>query len=346
MTMTTTLPATQIVPRFAGGERIETWERPVTAPGAGELLLAVHANALCGTDRGQLSAGSSVTPGHEAAGEVVAAGTGTATAPGTEGVVYLMDFCGACGSCTAGATNRCVAKRADMGFTHDGGYGRYELVHETNFFAVGADLPAAEATLLLDVMGTTAHAVRRAQAIQPQIESVAIAGAGPVGLGMVAMARLLLGPEATVVIADLVRYRLDLAERLGARAVQLPGDSLGVALAAAGIDQGVDLAVDTSGRGTARRMLLDVVGRGGALVCVGHGEGLDLNVSADLIRPERAILGSEYFRFDGLAQSLALLRANRSYLTQIITHRFRIDELGEAFRVFLGGNSGKVVVVQ
>ena len=69
-------------------------------------------------------------------------------------------------------------------------------------------------------------------------------------------------------------------------------------------------------------------------------------MTADLIAPERAILGSEYFRYDGLAANLELLMANRSYLGQIITHRFRIDELEEAYRVFLGGDSGKVVVTQ
>ena len=342
----TTLPIIQRVPRFVGDGRIERWERPVPAPGPGELLLAIRANALCGTDRAQLSSGSAVTPGHEAAGEVVAAGAGTTTAPGTAGVVYLMDFCGACGSCITGATNRCSAKRADMGFTHDGGFGRYELVHETNFFPVGHELRADEATLLLDVMGTTAHALHRARVIQPRIESVAIAGAGPVGLGMVAIARLLLGPDVPVFIADVVPYRLELAGRLGARGIRMPNDSLTGALAGAGLLDGVDVAIDTSGRGSARRMLLDAVGRGGALVCVGHGEGLELQVTADLIAPERAILGSEYFRYDGLASNLELLIANRSYLGQIITHRFGIDELEEAYQVFLGGDSGKVVVTQ
>lgn len=335
MTSVATIPSVQTVPRFAGEGRFERWERPVIPPDEGQLLLAVRANALCGTDRAQLSAGSDVTPGHEAAGEVVVAGPGTSTPPGTLGVVYLMDFCGACRLCAEGATNRCIAKRADMGFTHDGGYGRYELVHESNFFPVGTDIAADEATLLLDVMGTTAHALGRARAIRPRIESVAIAGAGPVGLGMVAMTRLLLGPDVSILIGDVLPYRLELADRLGATPVRL----------ADGFPE-VDVAVDTAGRGSARRMLLDALGRGGVLVCVGHGEGLELTVSDDLIAPERAILGSEYFRYDELAPNLELLRANRSYLGQIITHRFGIDDLEEAYRVFLGGDSGKVVVTQ
>jgi len=177
--------------------------------------------------------------------------------------------------------------------------------------------------------------LRRAQAVRPRIESLAIAGAGPVGLGMVAMARLTLGPDVPIVIADVVPYRLELAEHLGARAVRLPAE----------LPQ-VDVAIDTAGRSASRRMLLDALATGGVLVCVGHGEGLDLEVSTDLIAPERAVIGSEYFRYDQLAANLELLRENRSYLGQIITHRFGIEELEAAYRVFLGGESGKVVVTQ
>ena len=61
--------ATQTVPYFPGDGLIAWRERPVPAPGPGELLLRVRANALCGTDRELLARGSDVTPGHEAAGD-------------------------------------------------------------------------------------------------------------------------------------------------------------------------------------------------------------------------------------------------------------------------------------
>lgn len=336
----------QRVPHFLGGGRIGTHQRPIPDPGAGELLLRVRANALCGTDRVQLSDGSAVTPGHEAAGEVVSTGPGSPIPVGTRGVVFLMDFCGTCRSCRAGATNQCNAKRADMGFTRDGGLGRFELVHETNFFAVGQELDPAEATMLLDVMGTTSHALARARAVRDDVESLVIAGAGPVGLGTVAMARLLLGQRTTVVIADVVPYRLALAEQLGAVSVDLRDRQLPNALADAGVSGGADVAIDTSGRESGRRTLLDALGRRGVLVCVGHGEGLTLEVSADLIGPERTVMGSEYFRYDALPVNLELLLRNREYLGRIITHWFGIDQLEEAYRRFLAGETGKVVIEQ
>jgi propanol-preferring alcohol dehydrogenase len=99
------------VPVFAGARRIEFAERPVPEPGPGQLLLRVTANALCGSERDQYELGSPVTPGHEAAGVVAAAGPGTRTTLGTPGVVFLMDFCGACRSCRVGATNQDARRR-------------------------------------------------------------------------------------------------------------------------------------------------------------------------------------------------------------------------------------------
>ncbi len=339
------LPSVMRVPRFQGSGTIEFGDKDVPAPGPGELLIAVKANALCGSERGQFLKGSPVTPGHEAAGIVTAAGPNTRTPVGTPGVVFLMDFCGTCRSCRLGHTNQCLQKRADMGFNKDGGYGPYELVHESIFFPVDPDIPLTEATMLLDVMGTSSHALKRAQLVHRDIQSVVIAGAGPVGLGMLAMTRVLLGDELPVLIGDMIPYRLELAARLGGTPIDLTRQTLqqGVQEHAGGR---VDLAVDSSGKSVARRACVDVLAKRGVLICVGHGEELNLAVSADLIAPERAVLGSEYFCFDELPEILQHLRTHRSYLRQIITHRYPVDRLQEAFELFFGGETGKVVIEQ
>ena len=339
------MPRSARAPHFRGGGLIEFEDRRIPDPATGQLLLRVRANAICGTDRAQYEQGSAVTPGHETAGEVVAAGHGTVTPPGTVGVVFLMDYCGRCRSCRLGLTNQCLDKRADMGFTADGGYGPFELVHETNFFATAGIEPTV-ATLLLDVMGTSAHAIGRARSAQADIESVGIAGAGPIGLGLVAMCRIVLGADIPVLVSDDNQYRLDLAESLGAVAVPVSGGPLRAAARRLGLE-GLDAAFDSSGRQVARQGLLDALtSRRGVLVCVGHGEGLQVDVSSQLIAPERALLGSEYFRYDELSANLRRLRLNLPYLSQIITHRFAIDEIDEAFDTFLSGRCGKVVVEQ
>lgn len=343
--LSTHLPDVAPAPQFVGEGRIRMIEKPVPTPGPGELLLRVGANALCGSERGQFYGGAPVTPGHEAAGVVVAAGPQTRTAVGTPGVVFLMDFCGECRSCRQGFTNQCLAKRGDMGFNRDGGYGAYELVHETIFFPVDEDLPLTEATLLLDIMGTNGHAIRRARLVHPDPQSMVVAGAGPIGLGMAAMARLTFGRDFPVAICDVVPWRLRLAESLGALPVDLRHEPLPEGLRRHGLEA-VDLAMDTSGRQAARQACLGVLDKRGVLVCIGHGEGLNLTVSPDLIAAERAVLGSEYFCYDELPANLALLRRERPYLRQIITHRFGVEEIELAFRTFFGGETGKVVIEQ
>ena len=338
-------PAEMLVPRFLGEGEISFVRKPVQEPGRGQLSIGVKANALCGSERGQFFDGSGVTPGHEAAGVVVDAGPETLTAVGTRGVIYLMDFCGECRSCALGFTNQCTNKRGDYGFNKDGGYGPYVLVNENVFFSTGDDIPLAEATMVLDVMGTTGHAIKRGLRLREDVRSLAIAGAGPVGLGALAMAKILLGPEVSVVISDLSPYRLDLAGCLGGKTIDLRDKELFEGLREYGLDE-VDLVVDTSGKGAARQSHMEALSKRGVLVCAGHGEGLSLDVSRDLIAPERAVLGSEYFRYDELHSNLQILREHLPYLGQIITHRVALQDLQEAFEIFLRGETGKVLVEQ
>jgi threonine 3-dehydrogenase len=333
------VPIEAVVPRFPG-QRVITRERHTYRdPGLGELLIRIAANAICGTDRNEYFNGTAIVPGHEAAGVVVGAGPDTTTVPGTRGAIYLMDYCGACRSCLIGATNQCTAKRADVGQTTDGGYGPYALVHETNFFPVGDQLPLTTATLLLDVMGTSSHALRRAELVRPDIESIYIAGAGPIGLGLLVMTKIRYGAGFPVFISDLSPWRREFAESFGAVALD-PGRDRDILAARP------DIAFDSSGQEAARRVALSALGQRGALICVGHGQGLTLDVSADLIAPERAVLGSEYFRFDEMADNLQLLLANEELLSRVITHQVAVDQLAEAFSLFLSGETGKVVVTQ
>jgi threonine dehydrogenase-like Zn-dependent dehydrogenase len=334
------MPKTVITPRFAGAGEITFVDRVIRDPGPGELRIAVRANAICGTDREQYLRGSEITPGHEAAGIVEAAGADTHVPEGTAGVVYLMDYCGTCRSCLHGFTNQCTAKRGDMGFTDDGGYGPFEIVHESNFFPIEETLSPSEATLLLDVMGTSGHAVRRAELVRPDIESAYIAGAGPIGLGLLAMCRLLYGESFPVTISDLSPWRREFARSLGAQAVDALDPEAMRAIAEC------DVAFDSTGKQSARQAALKVLGRRGVMVCVGHGETITLDVSPDLIATERAVLGSEYFRYEELPHNADLLARNREYLGRIITHRLEVTEIGEAFEKFFAGDTGKVVVTQ
>lgn len=340
------IPPSCRVPAFVGNKQIKFIEKEIPEAGAGQLLLRVGANALCGSERPQFFDGSVVTPGHEAAGIVVAAGPGTRTPVGTKGAVFLMDFCGECRSCRQGFTNQCLQKRGDMGFNRDGGYGQYELINENIFFPVPNDISAVEATLLLDIMGTGGHAIGRCQLMRPDIESLLVLGAGPIGLGVLAMAKIILGQELKILVSDVVDYRLKLAEQLGGLPVNVAQGSLSAGLQSHGFDR-VDMAIDTSGRQAARQEGLDLLAQRGSLICVGHGEGISIKISSDIIAPERSIVGSEYFRYNELPANLERLQLHRAYLNQIVTHRMPVDEIQQAFEsFFFSGETGKVVIEQ
>lgn len=340
------IPAAMRVPHFAGQGRIGFVEKPVPEPGAGQLLIRVEANALCGSERGQFFGGTDTTPGHEAAGTVVAAGLETRTPVGARGAIFLMDFCGQCRSCRQGFTNQCLARRGDMGFNRDGGYGVYELINESIFFPVDDDISATEATLLLDIMGTGGHAIKRAQLVHPDIQSVLIPGAGPIGLGVLAMARLLLGEDVRVVISDVVPYRLKMAEAMGGLPILSTRMSLEEGLKHHGLDA-PDVAIDCAGKAVVRDECLRLLAHRGVLVSVAHGEGLEIeNLYRDFVFREMTLISSEYFAYHELEENLELLRARRSYLSQIITHRFPVGDIQKAFELFWQGETGKVVIEQ
>ena len=190
------------------------------------------------------------------------------------------------------------------------------------------------------------EAVERCQMMRPDIESLLIVGAGPIGLGVLAMAKIILGRQLKVLIADVIPYRLKLAEDLGGQPVNVSKTPL-----RSGIQGGdlmrVDMAVDTSGKQSARQEAVNLLAPRGSLICVGHGEGIALQISPDIITPERSIVGSEYFRYDELPTNLRRLRQHRAYLNQIITHRMGVDEIQRAFEAFFfGGETGKVVIEQ
>ena len=175
--------------------------------------------------------------------------------------------------------------------------------------------------------------------MREDVQSLFVAGAGPIGLGTLAMAKKLLGDAFPVYISDVSPWRLRFAATLGGVPVDARDPDAMSEL------EEIDAAVDSTGKSAVRESLIQLLGKRGVLACVGHGEGLTLTVSPDLIAAERAVLGSEYFGYDEMADNLALLMDHRAYFGQIITHTFPRTQIAEAFALFLAGETGKVVVL-
>ena len=326
---------------FRGSGRITVEEAPTPEPGGGEVLVRVHACALCGSDRRSWERGNRVTPGHEIAGTVVAAGSGTRTATGARGAVFLVAYCGACAMCRAGSRGACLARQGMIGFDRDGGYAEYVTVPERCFLPVDGSLGLDRAAMLLDATGTSMHALRRAGAVEAPPRSALVMGAGPVGLGCILALRAIGRRE--VVAVDVAPFRLALAERLGALPVA-GGDGVVERLGEL-MPDGPSLVIEASGNPTAQRQALDLLAPGGRLVVVGHSPAaLELWASRDLIQQEKTILGSEYFDPGEFGPNQRLVLDGRLDPAELITHRLPLSAIEEAYRLFWSGETGKVLV--
>lgn len=326
---------------FHGAGRITVDDAAVPEPGAGDVLVRVHACALCGSDRGSWERGNRVTPGHEIAGTVVATGPGAATPIGSRGAIFLVAYCGACPMCRAGSRGACLNKEAMLGFDRDGGFAEYVDVPERCFLPIDDGLGLDDAAMLLDVTGTAMHALRRAGCVAAPPRSALVMGAGPVGLGCVLSLRAVDVPE--VVAVDVAPFRLTLAARLGARAV-LGGDGAAAAVRDILAD-GPPLVIDASGSAAAQRQALDLLAPGGRMVVLGHSRApLEVWTSRDLIQPEKTVLGSEYFDPSEFVPNQRLVLDGKLVPSAVITHRLPLDRIEEAYRLFWGGETGKVLV--
>lgn len=136
------------------GQPLRMVERPIPAPGPGELLIEVSACGVCRTDLhiadGELSGPLPIVPGHEVVGRVVGQGErARAFAPGDRvGVPWLGNTCGHCLYCRTSRENLCDTP-AFTGFTRDGGYATHLIANEDYCFAIPDSFSDAEAAPLL-----------------------------------------------------------------------------------------------------------------------------------------------------------------------------------------------------
>jgi threonine 3-dehydrogenase len=324
---------------FLGGGSIRVEERPLPKPGDGEVLVRVHSCALCGTDRRGYVNGSDVIPGHETSGTVVAAGAGAEDLLGARGVVYLVDFCGSCVTCRMGSMNMCRNKRSMYGFTSDGGYADYVVVRAACLLPVADEIPLDAATMLLDALGTTGHAFRRA-GTPPR--HVAIIGAGPIGIGAIAVARA--RGAVDIVAIDVSPFRLDLARRLGGVPVDARVEDPVEACLARRRD-GFDIVIEAAGVTGTQEQAVSLAAPGGRVVFVAHNaERVEVDTLGELIQQEKILMGSEYFPLSEFPETCALVRRGTLDPASLITHRFPLDDIEVAFELFMRGESGKVLV--
>jgi 2-desacetyl-2-hydroxyethyl bacteriochlorophyllide A dehydrogenase len=233
---------------FHGAERLEIVERPDPAPGPGELLIAPAAVGICGTDveiyDGSMAyfrdglAAYPIVPGHEWAGEIVDVGYGVSGfAPGDRVVGEVAIGCGRCVRCRAGRPHLC-ARRSETGIVRRDGAMASRLVFPASHAHRVELEPRAAA--LVEPTSVALNAARRGEV---RDRSVAVVGAGPIGLLSAQCARA--EGAAAVFVADPRADRVNVARALGFGPVPEGEDEVDVAILCAGGEAAVDAALKT-----------------------------------------------------------------------------------------------------
>ena len=334
--------------KTAAGPGAELVDRPVPVPADGEVLLAVEAASICGTDLHLFTwdewAAENLEPprilGHELAGTVVATGRGVTRVRegdlvGVES--HLFDW--TCATCRRGDPHLCRNLRV-IGVHADGGFADRVVIPEANAIESNGLDPAVVA--LQEPMGNAVHAAF----VEPiEGRSVLVAGCGPIGLCAVGIAKA--AGAALVVATDTEDYRLHLARTMGADVV-LDGtdpDTERRILDATGGD-GIDVVLEMSGAAPALEQALRVVTRGGRISLLGiFGEPPTVDLS-ELVIMRGLRLHGIYGRriYDTWERTQALLRGGLD-VSPIITHRLPLERWPEAFDLIASRHAGKVVLL-
>jgi len=322
------MPAVMRAVQFAGDRQVAIVDRPWPVPAGRELLLRVRRTALCGSDGKLWQRGATQVPGHEIFGHIDQPGHAR---HGQRCVVYIPVHCGACAPCLAGQTHTCERESTLIGWNRDGGYAEAVAVPETCLLPVPDDIPDDLAPLLLDTIGTAAHALRLVRPLLHDLPGlrVLITGAGPVGMGgLIALQDM---GARQVFVADPRPQRVALAVALGATPHPV-GD----------LSQRFDLVLETSGNLAARDQGLTVVAPQGVMLWVGENDApWTVHETKPVRRKDFFLVRSFYFPKGDHAENIALLRRHRARYAQLVDKVFAIDEMPTAFAAFMGGEHMK-----
>lgn len=336
-----------------GNSTVELREVPVPEPGHGEVLVAVKASTICGSDiraiyHEHLGKGpegyQGVIAGHEPAGQIIAVGPGCRRfKEGDRVIVYHISGCGLCNDCRRGYMISCTSAkyRRAYGWQRDGGMAEYLLAEEKDLIQLPDSLTYLDGAQVACGFGTIYEALEKVGIDGNHI--VLITGLGPVGLAAGALCRKL--GAARIIGIDISPERRNIAQSLG----------LCDWVLAAGLDNasevreltggsGVERAVDCSGNAEARAVAIRATRKWGRIVMVGEGGSVAFNPSPDIIHDQKTIYGS-WVTSTWLMEELVerLVRWNL-HPEQIVTHRFSLAHASEAYALMASGRCGKVAV--
>ncbi len=336
-----------------GNSTVELRDVPVPEPGHGEVILRMKASTICGSDirciyHEHLGKGpegyQGVIAGHEPCGQIVKSGPGCRRfVDGDRVIVYHISGCGVCNDCRRGYMISCTSTRyrRAYGWQRDGGMAEYMLAEEKDLIHLPDELSFADGAQVACGFGTVYEGLEKIGISGNH--AVLITGLGPVGLATAALCRKLGAP--LIIGIDVVPERMALARDLGLCDEVLasgPGNVDEVRKLTGG--HGVERAVDCSAHDGARATAIRATRKWGKIVFLGEGGRVEFNPSPDIIHDQKTIYGS-WVTSTWLMEELVerLVRWNL-HPADLVTHRFPLDRVADAYSLMASGRCGKVAV--
>jgi alcohol dehydrogenase len=306
---------------------------------ASDAVVRVTTTTICGTDLHILKGDvPTVTDGrilgHEGVGIVEETGTGVSRVKkGDKVLISCITSCGTCPFCKKGMYSHCEDGGWILGHLIDGTQAEYvRIPHaDTSLYVLPPGADESSMAMLSDIFPTGFECGVINGQVKPG-DTVAIVGAGPIGLAALLTAQFYSPSE--IVMIDPDENRLKVAQSLGAtRTVKAVGEDAVRAVQALTNNAGVDVAIEAVGIPATFDVCQGIVGPGGRIANIGvHGKPVELHL--ERLWSHNITLTTRLVDTVTTPMLLKLALSGRLQPLKLVTHRFRMDEAMKAYDTF------------
>ena len=338
--------------RYYGNRDVQIDEVEAPSPGEGEVLIHVAACGICGSDLGEYLHGPRFdddhlpyTMGHEVAGTVAETGEGVDVKVGTEVVLSPLVACGDCRCCDEAKYNLCRNLEV-IGAQRPGAYAERVTIPAENAVPL-PDGVSLELAAVAEPVAVAFHALMQSPLRSGQ--SVGVIGTGPIGLGLIQLAKA--AGAGPIFASGHREARRALAHECGADVVIDPRETDPVERVGTETDGGVDVAFEMAGNESALNDAIKVTKPDGHTTLVGVFKDETRIDPMDLVNHERSINASAAYQTGPLADRDfgAVLRKFASADVdpeRLVTSRIDLDDIVDrGFEALASDGSEEVKVL-
>jgi len=309
-------------------------EMPIEDPGPGEVQCRVESVGVCGSDlhaysEGQVGGMPNAYPmvlGHEPSGVIVKTGAGvTGLAAGDRGALEPALYCYHCEFCLSGHHNVCANIRFLSNPSYPGFFREFVNLPVTNFLPIPAEV-SFDVAALVEPLAIAVHSLRLASIGVG--ETVAVIGAGPIGLLTIAALRSVKAGRIWAI--EPLAHRRELARTMGADVVLEPEEAVAEILRATA-QRGVDCAIDCAAGAETTPQAIRLTRNAGRVLLTGIHSTPTFTVDASGMRRKELTLFNVRRSNHESEEALELLIAHPERFAPLVTNTRSLDQIGEAF---------------